>query len=451
MKATHPSNEDFTRTASAWERLRGCAIAKAYLHPSMIAANLGAEAGLMAAGLAPLVQQLHVLEASAERLAAARQKLGAFENIRYHLTDGPALPLPDASLDAVFAHAHLRHNPDPLAALCEMVRTLKPGGRLVLTELDAPASPPLLSKMAEPWQGIERPQIHSWLEQAGLINLLVDSTSGSCQEAADEQAKFPIFIATGTKRMEVHAAVQESYAGQVQGSGCGCVEAGCCTPGTISLEAVDTMVWDGGYSLAEKAEIPEDAALISLGCGNPLALAGLKPGETVLDIGSGGGIDVFLAARRVGPTGTVIGVDMTPAMLQRARRAAENGGYTNVEFRHGYAEKLPVLDASVDVVISNCVINLTEDKGKVFQEVFRVLKEDGRMEVNDVVFGGAVPSALRASLSGWAGCISGALPEQEYLDLVRQAGFREVQARQSTSHGISNGVPVYSVQVSARK
>jgi SAM-dependent methyltransferase len=214
---------------------------------------------------------------------------------------------------------------------------------------------------------------------------------------------------------------------------------------------LDSMVWEGGYSPAEKAAIPAEAAQISLGCGNPLALANLREGETVLDIGSGGGIDVFLAAKRVGAEGHVIGVDMTPAMLERARKAALKAGYANVEFRQGYAEKLPAEPDTVDVIISNCVINLTEDKGKVFREAYRVLRVGGRLEVNDVVFGGAVPLDLRTSISGWAECISGALPEQEYVDLVRQAGFQDVTVRRSTSHGVSQGVPVYSVQVSARK
>jgi arsenite methyltransferase len=142
---------------------------------------------------------------------------------------------------------------------------------------------------------------------------------------------------------------------------------------------------------------------------------------------------------------------MTPAMLQRARRAAKKGGFTNVKFRHGYAEKLPVSDDMVDVIISNCVINLTEDKGKVFREAFRALKTGGRLEVNDVVFGGAVLPSVRASASGWSECISGALPEQEYLDLVQQAGFQDISVRRSTSSGTSAGVPVYSVQVSARR
>jgi len=171
----------------------------------------------------------------------------------------------------------------------------------------------------------------------------------------------------------------------------------------------------------------------------------------VLDVGSGGGIDVFLASRRVGPTGFVIGVDMTPAMLDRARRTAEKGGFTNVDFRQGYAENLPVNDNTVDVIISNCVINLTEDKGKVFREAYRALKVDGRLEVNDMVFGGAILPEVRTSATGWAGCISGALPEQEYVDLVNQAGFKDVIVLRSTSAGVSEGVSVYSVQVSAKK
>jgi ubiquinone/menaquinone biosynthesis C-methylase UbiE len=219
----------------------------------------------------------------------------------------------------------------------------------------------------------------------------------------------------------------------------------------LSLEEIASVNWDGGYTPADKTGVPAEAAEFSLGCGNPLAMAGLQAGETVLDIGSGGGLDAFIAARRVGPTGQVIGVDMTPAMLQRARRAAQKGGFTNVRFLHGFAERLPVPDDSVDVIISNCVINLTEDKGKVFQEAFRVLRKNGRLEVNDVVFGGAVLPAVRYSMTGWSECVSGALPEEEYLDLVRQAGFQKVIVRRSTSSGTSDGVPIYSVQVSAVK
>ena len=178
-----------------------------------------------------------------------------------------------------------------------------------------------------------------------------------------------------------------------------------------------------GYSPEELSVAPKEAADISLGCGNPLALASLKPGEVVLDIGSGGGLDAFLAAAKVGPSGRVIGVDMTPAMLERARASAERNGITNVEFRQGYAEELPVEDGEVDVILSNCVINLTEDKGHVFREAFRVLKPGGRLEISDVVASGAIPLELREDSHGWAECVTGALPEREYLDLMAQAGF----------------------------
>ncbi len=465
MPITNPSANYFAQVADQWDNLRAgyfteavrtSALAKAYLHPSMTVADVGAGTGFMAAGLAPLVQQVHVLDGSPEMLAVARKNLAAFANVEYHTADGLALPLPDSSLDAAFANMYLHHCPDPLAALREMVRTLRPGGRLVITDMDTHKYTWLQAEMADVWLGFERAQVRAWFEQAGLVNVIVDCTGQSCQaerksSAGGEQAEISIFVATGTRRMDMHASVQASYGARAEADGCGCMDSSCCAPDLVSLEAIDTMVWDGGYSPAEKAEIPAEAAQISLGCGNPLAMAGLREGETVLDIGSGGGIDVFLAAKRVGSRGSVIGVDMTPAMLERARQAAQKGGYTNVEFRQGYAEKLPAEDGTVDVIISNCVINLTEDKGKVFREAYRVLKTGGRLEVNDVVFGGAVPPALRTSMTAWAECISGALPEQEYVDLVQQAGFQNVKAQRSTSHGASNGVDVYSVQVSAKK
>ena len=170
-----------------------------------------------------------------------------------------------------------------------------------------------------------------------------------------------------------------------------------------------------------------------------------------MDIGSGGGIDAFLAARKVGPTGRVIGVDMTPAMLERARATASKNGYQNVEFRQGQAEALPVGDETVDVILSNCVINLTEDKGQVFREVFRVLKPGGRLEVSDMVTSGALPLQARQDAGEWAGCVSGALPEQEYLDLIAQAGFGEVVVRGRSASGEVAGLTVYSAIVAARK
>ena len=464
MTTTNPSAPYFEKVAGQWddlrkgyftEAVREAAIQKAYLHPDMTVADVGAGTGFITAGLAPLIKHVHVLDGSPEMIEIARKNLAKFENVEFHVADGLALPLPDAGLDAVFANMYLHHCPDPLAAIREMVRILRPGGRLVITDMDTHKYEWLKTEMADVWLGFERAQIREWFELVGLVNLVVDCTGQSCQSdcksEAGEHADISIFVAAGTKKVSAHDSVQASYAAQALGTGCGCGDGSCCSPGTISLDDIGTVDWNANYSPVEKAEIPAEAAEISLGCGNPIAMAGLKPGETVLDIGSGGGIDVFLAARRVGPTGFVYGIDMTPAMLQRAREAAKKGGYDNVMFRHGYAEKIPLDDETVDVIISNCVINLTEDKGKVFQEAFRVLAGGGRLEVNDMVFGGPELSEVRASAAGWSECVSGALPEQEYVDLVKQAGFVDVTVRRSTSGGTAAGVPIYSVQISAKK
>jgi len=468
MTATNPSAEYFDQVADHWDSLRSgyfteavrdAAIAKAYLHPEMVVADVGAGTGFLTAGLAPLVRRVHVVDGSPAMLDVARKNLAAFDNLEFHEADGLSLPLPDASLDAAFANMYLHHCPDPLAAILEMVRTLSPGARLVLTDMDSHDHGWLKTEMADVWMGFDRTQIRAWFEQAGLVNVIVDCTGETCQAECEAggntAARISIFVATGTKRVRAREAVQASYAARALAgaSDCGCGDSSCCSPATIALDEIQptSVHFDGGYSPAEKAGIPADAAEISLGCGNPTVMANLQPGEVVLDIGSGGGIDAFLAAQRVGPSGRVIGVDMTPAMLQRARRAAEAGGYVNVAFRHGYAEDLPADDASVDVIISNCVINLAEDKAKVFAEAFRVIKPGGRLEVNDMVFGGAVLPSMRTSATGWSECISGALPEAEYVDLVKQAGFSDVSVRRSTSSGEAGGVPVYSVQLSARK
>ncbi len=181
-----------------------------------------------------------------------------------------------------------------------------------------------------------------------------------------------------------------------------------------------------GYDPAELASLP-DEALMSLGCGTPVRFAELRPGETVVDLGSGGGLDVFLAARQVGPSGRVIGVDMTPEMLQRARTNAARTGVSNVEFREGLIEDLPLEAASVDVVISNCVINLAPDKGPVFAEAHRVLRPGGRLVVSDVVARKVLPQELREDPEAWAACIGGAIPEEDYLAAIRDAGFGSVE------------------------
>ncbi len=179
------------------------------------------------------------------------------------------------------------------------------------------------------------------------------------------------------------------------------------------------------YGEAERGALPDTAVLASLGCGNPTALASLAPGETVLDLGSGGGIDVLLSAKRVGPAGKAYGLDMTDDMLALARENQKKAGVTNAEFLKGEIENIPLPDASVDVVISNCVINLSGDKGRVLREAFRVLKPGGRFAVSDIVRRRAVPEEIRMSVELWAGCIAGALEEGEYLDLLRKTGFED--------------------------
>jgi arsenite methyltransferase len=196
----------------------------------------------------------------------------------------------------------------------------------------------------------------------------------------------------------------------------------CCKP---ALAGTDPIVRDL-YSKEQTAQLPEEAVRASLGCGNPTLLAELKPGEVVLDLGSGGGIDVLLSAQRVGSSGKAYGLDMTDEMLNLARENQKKAGATNAEFLKGTIEEIPLPDASVDVIISNCVINLSADKDKVLREAFRVLKPGGRFAVSDIVLKGALPPMVKASLDLWAGCVSGALSEDEYQAKLNAAGFRSV-------------------------
>jgi ubiquinone/menaquinone biosynthesis C-methylase UbiE len=197
----------------------------------------------------------------------------------------------------------------------------------------------------------------------------------------------------------------------------------CCGPGQPAPLGANDPVTADLYDDRQAGEIPKEALLASLGCGNPTALAELKPGEVVLDLGSGGGIDVLLSARRVGPSGKAYGLDMTGEMLALAEENKRRSGLTNVEFLRGEIENIPLPAGSVDVIISNCVINLSADKDKVLREAYRVLKPGGRLAVSDIVTKGEIPKEVRRSVELWAGCIAGALDENEYLNKLRRAGF----------------------------
>lgn len=219
------------------------------------------------------------------------------------------------------------------------------------------------------------------------------------------------------KQEEIKKVVRERYASVAREGD------SCCSPSCCGAKDTGRRI---GYDDEELTSVPEGANL-GLGCGNPLALASLKVGETVLDLGSGAGFDCFLAAKKVGPDGKVIGVDMTPDMIDRARNNARKGNYANVEFRLGEIENLPAADNSVDVVISNCVINLAPDKSRVFKEAFRVLKPGGRMMVSDIVLLKGLPDPVKDSIEAYTGCVAGATMKDEYLKTIKNAGFKEVQ------------------------
>jgi SAM-dependent methyltransferase len=222
------------------------------------------------------------------------------------------------------------------------------------------------------------------------------------------------------KEEKVRKMVREGYGKIAKAEKCGC---GCGCGSNVSENI--------GYSPEELGAVPEGADL-NLGCGNPVALAMLKEGETVVDLGSGGGLDCFLAAKKVGEKGRVIGVDMTAEMLDKARKNCRRGGYKNVEFRLGEIENLPVADNTADVIISNCVINLSPNKQRVFEEAFRVLKPDGRLMISDIVLLKELPEAVKKSVLAYVGCISGAEMKTEYVKLIENAGFKQVKVIEET-------------------
>ena len=232
------------------------------------------------------------------------------------------------------------------------------------------------------------------------------------------------------KEVDIREVVRERY-GRIAEERSGCCppsrSCGCDTPLEVASKSI-------GYSTEQLSHLPEGANL-GLGCGNPTALAGLKNGEVVLDLGSGGGIDCFLAAQAVGKTGRVIGVDMTPDMVEKARANAEAGGFENAEFRLGEIENLPVADSSIDVILSNCVINLSPDKRRVFEEAYRVLKPGGRLMVSDIVTLGELPKDVREDSEAWSCCIAGAMAKEEYLETIRRAGFGSVVVDKSRTSG----------------
>jgi arsenite methyltransferase len=253
-----------------------------------------------------------------------------------------------------------------------------------------------------------------------------------------------------SQKITIHEVVRNHYGAIArsvdeasQSASCCGTDAGCCTPSNL----YDNQMLEG---------LPFDVTGLSLGCGDPISIAGLHPGETVVDLGSGGGIDCFLAGRRVGEAGHVIGVDMTPEMLAKANANKAKMGVTNVEFRQGQIEALPVESNTVDVIMSNCVINLSPDKRAVFGEAFRVLKPGGRVSISDIVTEGDFSPEMRAEAEKWAGCVTGAIDVEQYTGLMREVGFTDIQVVDKADAedvvNVQPGMPrIYSARITARK
>ena len=225
-----------------------------------------------------------------------------------------------------------------------------------------------------------------------------------------------------TTNTPIHEVVREHYAERIKNN------AACCGPlRQAQSDASDCCSTESSLYPADLlATLPNGESAVSYGCGDPITLASLQPGQTVLDLGSGAGLDCFFAGKKVGETGHVIGVDMTPEMIERAKSSAKRLDIQNVEFRQGYLEDLPVENNTVDIIISNCVINLSPDKSKVFGEAFRVLRPGGKLAVSDIVTDGPLPDSIKQSLSGWAGCVAGAIEAQDYISMMKAVGFTNV-------------------------
>jgi SAM-dependent methyltransferase len=250
----------------------------------------------------------------------------------------------------------------------------------------------------------------------------------------------------GNEHDRIRDNVRQRYAGIASGakSGCGCSTASCCSPEALSAKAQSARL---GYSGKDLDAVPEGANM-GLGCGNPTAIAMLRKGEVVVDLGAGGGFDCFLAARQVGPRGRVIGVDMTPEMVSKARENARKGRSTNVEFRLGEIEHLPVADCTADVILSNCVINLSPDKPQVYREAYRVLKPGGRLAISDVVAVKPIPAAVKRDFEKHSGCVAGALPARTLACLLEEVGFEAacVKVKEASKQFIKDWFPGSGVE-----
>jgi len=324
--------------------------------------------------------------------------------------------------DTLIGHIAIEPTHDALVIRSLVVDSSHRGkglGESLMAEAEAAATGRILVLKTE--------TVGPWMERRGYRLATLDEVPASVRTTTQFSGSLcsgtPVYLKETTMDKDtIKAAVRDRYAGFIKRntSCCAPTESGCGCSETFKDPSLKI-----GYALRDIKAVPEGANL-GLGCGNPVALASLKPGEVVLDLGSGAGFDAFLASKQVGMEGRVICVDMTPEMLDRARGLAERHGYTNVEFRQGDIEQLPVEDATVDAIISNCVINLTTDKAKAFREAYRVMKPGGRLMVSDLVILKPLPEVIRRDLDAYAACVAGALQKDDYLAAIQNAGFTDL-------------------------
>jgi arsenite methyltransferase len=423
-------------------------IQKAYLHPEYAVLLSGGVSGELLRQAASRAYKVFLMADASETLEEKLHKPGGLANVEVLQPAEVESQIPPESMDAVIAVIGPETGIQPLPFMKTMAALLRPAGRMVLIVNDP---------RPDEWK-LDDSKLKTLMRKAELVNVLLHSEpEEKIGRAALETRGQDSFFLVGSKEVAgARSNVRKRYQSLAEGSSC-CDEtdSSCCSSSSsccCCTEEVDsTVTFNTGYAIEDIQPLPEESASLTLGCGNPISRANLQPGENVLDIGSGAGTDVLLAARIVGEKGKAVGVDMTPAMLERARLAASKGQFSNVEFKMGHAESLPLEDNTFDAVISNCVINLCEDKGRVFEEIFRVLRPGGRMVISDIVTDGDLPLEARLEAAGWAACISGALPHTEYLDLMEQAGFSVENVQQGISGGTLGDTRVYSLEITARK
>jgi len=410
---------------------------------------IGSSTGSMPLFMAPYTKRVIGIDFSEESLSFARERtkeLG-IKNIEYKKGDAEALPLKDESVDVVLSDCVINLVPDKVKAFKEIHRILKTGGNVVIA--DPIREKPLQKTSDELLTGciagtVTEGDYRNMLREAGFDNVeITDITDLARSVFAQHEEKFDkygltyvIIKASKKERLnktndDIKKTVRQHYSQIAKQSNTGCISQKTCC-GSSNIENLSRKI---GYNKEDLHSVPEGANL-GLGCGNPVALTNLKEGDIVLDLGSGAGFDSFLAANKVGKKGRVIGVDMTPEMIEKARENIRKGNYENVEFRLGEIEYLPVADNSVDVVISNCVINLSTDKERVFKEAYRVLKPGGRLMISDIVLLKELPDFIKNSIEAYIGCISGAVMKDEYIETIKAAGFQGVKIIGETSFPI---------------